>query len=271
MGIHSCIIFRHLLKEVNKIRNIREYLDPGLHHSGNFLQINIPGNGPLDIRQSHFIKLVKVHGFHIFPVHPAKFLNVKYCRRFAHVMIVKHFHQFFQRKDLPVVLRAPAQESHIVYNGLCQESLLYQIFIRRMAGTFAQFFVLFVGDQRAMYIGRHFPAESLVNTVVFWRRRQILISSYHMSDPHKVIIYYISEVIGRIAVRLDQDQIVQLVVWHGNVSVNIVVESGGSLCRHVKTDYMGFSCSQFCLYLLFAQMKAVLIVHSYFLTLDIGL
>ena len=168
MGVHRYIIFRHLLEEVDKIRNIRKYLDPGLYHSGDLFQIDIPGNGLLDIRKRHIIELVKVHGFHIFAVHPAKLLDVKYCRRFAHVMIVKHFHQLFQRKDLPVVLGAPSQERHIVYDSLCQESLLYQIFIRRMAGTFTQFFMLLIGDQRTVHVGRHFPAESLVNTVIFW-------------------------------------------------------------------------------------------------------
>ena len=92
-----------------------------------------------------------------------------------------------------------------------------------------------------------------------------------MSDPHQMVVYYICKVVGRISVRFDQDQVIQLIIRHSNVSINIIVESSCPLHRHVKPDHIWFSCSQFCLYLLFAQMKAVLIVHSYFLTLDIGL
>ena len=96
MGIHGNIIFRHLLKEIDQLRNIREYFNPGLHHGSDLLKVNVSCNGFLDIGLRHIIELVKVHSLHILSVHPPKLLYIKDCRRLAHMTVVKSFYQFLQ-------------------------------------------------------------------------------------------------------------------------------------------------------------------------------
>ena len=57
------------------------------------------------------------------------------------MVVIKSLHQLFQGKDLTVVLRTPAEQRHKVDYRLCQESLLDQIFVGRMAASLGQFLV----------------------------------------------------------------------------------------------------------------------------------
>ena len=44
MCIHRTVILRNFLEEIHQISDIREYLDSGLHHLCDLLQIQILGN-----------------------------------------------------------------------------------------------------------------------------------------------------------------------------------------------------------------------------------
>src|SRR5699024_12730904 len=92
-------------------------------------------------------------------------------------------------------------------NGILKESLLHHILVGGMTCTLALLLVLLIGDQRAMYIHRNLPAESLINTVILRRGGKVFVSSYHMGDPHQMIVHNVGKIIGRISVGFDQDQI----------------------------------------------------------------
>ena len=64
-----------------------------------------------------------------------------------------------------------------------------------------------------------------------------------------MVIHYVCKVVGRIAIGLDQDHIIQLRVVYGDVSVNLIVEGSGSLSRVILTDDIRHACCQVCLYL----------------------
>ncbi len=92
-----------------------------------------------------------------------------------------------------------------------------------------------------------------------------------MRDAHQMVIHHVREIVGRIAVRLDQNHIVHLTVLHRDVSVVDVMERRGSLRRHVEADHMRHAGGQLLLNLLLRQMETVLVIGRIFLPVDHGL
>ena len=181
-------------------------------------------------------------------------------------MIIKSFDQFREGEDLTVVLRAPSEKCNKVYDCFCHKSLLQKILIGRMSGTFGQLLMLFVCDQRTVYIDRNIPSECFVNTVVFRCRRKILVSSDYMCDSHKVVVYNVCKIVSRVSVGFDQDQILHLLVIYSDITIDNIMESGGSFCRHVETDNMRFACIKTLLHFFFGQVQTSLVIDGNFLT-----
>ena len=132
MSVQRILILRYLLEE---IENLRKGLNSGLNHSCNLSEIILFCQYLLYIRKCFLTEFLWIHGFNVFAVHPFHLHHVKNCRRFADVMIVKSLHQFFQGIDLPVLCRAPSQQSYKIHHSLCQKSLVNQILIGRVTGT----------------------------------------------------------------------------------------------------------------------------------------
>ena len=82
-----------------------------------------------------------------------------------------------------------------------------------------------------------------------------------------MIVYNIGKVIGRIAVRLDQDHIIQFRIINSNVSVNFIMKSGSSLCWIILPDHIRNSCRKLFFHFFLRQGKAVLIVNGNFFSL----
>ena len=120
--------------------------------------------------------------------------------------------------------------------------------------------MLLIRDQRAVYINRHLPAEGLVEPVVFRGGRQIFIPPHHMGDPHQMVVHHIGKIIGRIAVRFDQDHIVQLRILHRDISVDLVVEHRFAFRGVILSDHIGHTSGKLFFHLLFVQGKTMLII-----------
>ena len=114
MAVHGGIIFRYFLKEVNQSRNVRECFDSGLYHSCNLLEVVVFLQNFFHIRKCSLIEFIRIHFLDILTIHPTKFRNIKYRRRFIDMMIIKYLYQFIQCKDLSVVRRTPSEKCHIV-------------------------------------------------------------------------------------------------------------------------------------------------------------
>ena len=84
-------------------------------------------------------------------------------------------------------------------------------------------------DGRAVDVGRHVPAEALVEQVVLRRAGQVLRAAHDVGYAHQVIVYDVGEVVGRQAVALDQHLVVEVGVRRGDVAEDLVVEGGGAL------------------------------------------
>ena len=83
-----------------------------------------------------------------------------------------------------------------------------------------------------------------------------------MRDAHQVVIHNVGEVVGRISVGLDQDHVVQFLVFHRDISVELVVEGRCALCGIVLTNDIRLSLCEILLDLFPGQMQAVLVVDT---------
>ena len=81
-----------------------------------------------------------------------------------------------------------------------------------------------------------------------------------MRDPHQVVIHDICEVVGRIAVRLDEDHVVQLAVFDRDLPVDLVPEGRRPLGGHIEPDDIGDPCVEIRLNFLFGKMETVLVI-----------
>ena len=212
------------------------------------------------MRQCHLIELVKIHLLQILTIHPAKFCHIKNSRGLAHMMIIKFLHQFIQCKEFIVVLRTPSEKCHKVNNRLCQKSLVNKIFIGSMTTSLTELLVFLIGDQRTMHINRYFPSECIIQTIVLRRRRKIFITSDNMCNAHQMVIHNIRKVVCRKTIGLDQDHIIQFCIRHGDIAINLIMESSCAFNRIVLSDNIRYTCCQLGFNFFLAQMQTMLVI-----------
>ena len=167
------------------------------------------------------------------------------------MMVIKPLHQLVQRKDFFIILRAPSKKRHKINNRFREKTLFNQIFIGGMSAPLRQLLMIFVRNQRAMHIFRNLPAKSIIKAVIFRGGGKVFISTHNMGNPHQMIVYHIGKVVGGIAVRLNQDHVVQLSVIHRNVPVDIVMEGSRPFRRVILTYHIRFPCRKIRFYFLF--------------------
>ena len=102
--------------------------------------------------------------------------------------------------------------------------------------------MLLVCDGWAVYIDRNFPAECIVETIVLRGGGQVLVAADNVRDLHQMVIHNVCEVISWKSVGFDEDHIVKLRVVYCDISVDLIVEGGGSLFRVVLADNERHSC-----------------------------
>ena len=85
-----------------------------------------------------------------------------------------------------------------------------------------------------------------------------------MGDSHQMIVHYVCKIIGRIAVRLDQDQIFHFLIIYCDISVNHIMEGSGSLCGHIKPDHMRLSCCKTSFHFFLWKLQAALVINGNF-------
>ena len=79
--------------------------------------------------------------------------------------------------------------------------------------TLAEFFMILVRNGRAVYIHRYIPSKGLIQAIVFRCRGKVLVTTDYMGDLHQMVIDDIGKIVCRISIGLDQDHIIQLLIW----------------------------------------------------------
>ena len=77
-----------------------------------------------------------------------------------------------------------------------------------------------------------------------------------------MVIDYVCKVISWVSVRFDQNQIFQFLVVYCDISVDYIMECCSSLCWHIETDYVWFSCIKTTLYFFFGKFKAAFVING---------
>lgn len=81
-----------------------------------------------------------------------------------------------------------------------------------------------------------------------------------MGDLHQVVVNHIGQVIGREAVRFEQDQVVQLRAVVGDLAANQVVEYHNAVVRDLEPDNVRSVGCQKCLHLCFGHKPALTVI-----------
>ena len=75
-----------------------------------------------------------------------------------------------------------------------------------------------------VYINRRLPSECFIKQVILGCGGKIFTAADNMGDVHEVVIDNIGEVIGREAIGLHQNLVIQLRIMHGDITINHVME-----------------------------------------------
>ena len=225
----------------------------------------------LNIRKRTLVILIEIHRLDVLAIHPAQLLHIEDSRTLRDTMIIELLDEVLEGHDLVVILRRPAEESDEVYDRLRYEALVDEILEGGMTGTLAELLVVLIGDERAVNILRNLPAEGLIETIVLRAGAQILVAANDMGDAHQMIIDDIGEIIGRIAIGLDEHHVIELGVIDRDVSVELVVEGRRALGRVVLTDDIRHTGGEVCFDLLLREGEAMLIIVHDLLSVHGGL
>ena len=106
-----------------------------------------------------------------------------------------------------VAVEAPAEQRQVVHQRLGQVALAAELLHRRRAVPLRELAAARREDQRHVRELRRVPAERLVELDVDRRGRDPLVAAHDVGDLHVVIVDHVAEVVGREAVRLEQDQV----------------------------------------------------------------
>ncbi|CAN4023978.1 HTH-type transcriptional repressor glcR, partial [Dysosmobacter welbionis] len=157
---------------------------------------------------------------------------------------IEGLHQLAEGEDLllaALALGGPAQQSHIVQNGLRQIALGLQVLVGGVPVALGHLAVLVPHNGGAVDVGGDVPAEGLVQQIVLGGGAEVLAAPYHVGDAHQVVVHHIGEVVGGQAVPLQQHLVVQGLVLHGDVAEGHVVEGGGALVGDPLADHIGLA------------------------------
>lgn len=91
--------------------------------------------------------------------------------------------------------------------SLCQDSLFLKTLNEYVSLPFGQFAAIFVHQKRQMSKGGWLPSKSAVHEKMFGGGDEPLRPTQHMADPHVMIIYYVSKMIGGKAICFDHHRV----------------------------------------------------------------
>ena len=260
IGIEVHRIIRQHVEEVYLLGDLRQPFAPGLEQGGNGCRIigGIP-DGLTDVRLRHLGKGGGLHTAQIHGIEVVQLGPVENSRRLGDTGDVEGAGQALQVKDLllrQLPLGAPAQQGHIVEDGLRQIALGLQVLVGGVAVALGHLVLGVPHHRGAVHIGGHLPAEGVIQQVILRGGGQILAAPDHMGDAHQVVVDDVGEVIGRQTVPLHQHLVVQGAVFHGDVAENGIMEGGDALRRDALTDDIGLACGYTALRLLQGQVAA---------------
>ena len=96
-------------------------------------------------------------------------------------------------------------------------------------------------DGGAVHVGRHLPAEALVEEVVLRGGGEIFAAAHDMGDAHEVVVDDVGKVVGRQTVALQKHLIVERLILHRDVAKACIVEGRGAVLRDTLANDVGLA------------------------------
>ena len=139
------------------------------------------------------------------------------------------------REDLAVLAGRPAEEREEVEERLGDDAHLAVLLGRGRAGALREPLLVAAEDQRQMRERRHRGAERAEEQHVLRRVREMVVAARDVRDGHVDVVDGDGEVIGRIAVGAEQDEVVDQLALELHVAADEVVKLDRSR-RHGEAD-----------------------------------
>ena len=149
--------------------------------------------------------------------------------------------ELLERELLALVRHRPAHERQVVEQRLREEAgLAVEVEAHRVLAL-RDLRAVGVAQQRQVAEDRRLPAEALVEPRVLRQRREPLLGADHVRDAHQVVVDHVGQVVGRKAVALQQDLVVDLRVVDRDVAAQQVVDDALALARHRQPHDVGLA------------------------------
>ena len=147
--------------------------------------------------------------------------------------------QVVGREDLVLRPRRPTDEREVVEERLRQVALTLELGDRGRPVPLGQF--LAVGAEHRRHVGhrRDGPAERPIDEEMFRHRGEPLLAAHDVADRHRVVVDDHREVVGREAVRLQEDLVFDRARLPLDAAVHEVVDRKRAFVRHLEAHDVG--------------------------------
>ena len=163
-------------------------------------------------------------------VDPGELVGIDRGGRLVDVGDVEQRRHLLEREDLLVAVR-PAEPRQVVEQRLGQVALLPVVQHRNGAVALRELGAVGAKDHRQVRIHRRLDAHRAQHVHLARRVVQVIVAADHVSDLHVVVVDDDAEVVGRVAIRALDDQVVELGVLEDDVAVHGVGDDDGPVGR----------------------------------------
>ena len=158
-------VFRAGVEEIHLFGDLRQLFAAGLQQTRDGGNIEIALDALADVGLRHLGKGGRLHSPQIHGVEVIQLGDIEDGGGLGDTRHVKDLGQLLQREDLLLgilTLGRPAQQRHVVQDGLGEIALRLQILIAGVAVALGHFVLGVPHNGGAVDIGRHLPAEGVV-------------------------------------------------------------------------------------------------------------
>ncbi|MNE44538.1 hypothetical protein D3C80_1387700 [compost metagenome] len=162
-------------------------------------------------------------------------VEVEAGRRLADARQVEPFDGLFVAEQLMITV-GPAQARQIVAHGLRQIAHLGVFMHRLRAVALAELGAIRSMDQRDVGEGRTGPAKRVIDQALTSGVVQVIVAANDVRNAHVMVVHHHGQVVGRGAVRADDDQIVQGRGFPAHAALHRVIDDDSLIQRAAEAD-----------------------------------
>ena len=156
-------------------------------------------------------EVLRRRAHHVLLVEPQQLVEVERRGRLVHVVDVEQPRHLLAREDLLVAMR-PAEAHEVVEQRLGQVALVAVLQHAHRAVALGELRAVGAEDHRHVRVERRLDAERAQHVDLPRRVVEVVVAADHVRDPHVLVVDHHAEVVGGLAVRARDDQVVEFAV-----------------------------------------------------------